>query len=230
MPHREFSYSFRAILRASRKGLNSATCSSKGRPVVGFFRGEGVATKRAETNSLEQGASAVARSQTMLKMQDDAGDAQPRSTSEQQRDAARLLGDALSRSRSISDDFQKRNFAVASEKIPTEDSNQPLTSPTMNTYTEAVKEFTTNATAFIEHLPLLTKARAAYEVAIRTSTEMRKILDTSDENLRTLMTQLEQQVNLREVKSATDKKPPEAAKVESIKETKEGGGRAFRWP
>ena len=69
----------------------------------------------------------------MLKMQDDAGDAQPRSTSEQQRDAARLLGDALSRSRSISDDFQKRNFAVASEKIPTEDSNQPLTSPTMNT-------------------------------------------------------------------------------------------------
>jgi anti-sigma-K factor RskA len=100
----------------------------------------------------------------------------------------------------------------------------------MNTYTEAVKEFTTNATAFIEHLPLLTKARAAYEVAIRTSTEMRKILDTSDENLRTLMTQLEQQVNLREVKSATDKKPPEAAKVESIKETNEGGGRAFRWP
>jgi len=166
----------------------------------------------------------------MLKMQDDAGDAQPRSTSEQKRDAARLLGDALSRSRSISDDFQKRNFAVASEKIPTEDSNQPLTSPTMNTYTEAVKEFTTNATAFIEHLPLLTKARAAYEVAIRTSTEMRKILDTSDENLRTLMTQLEQQVNLREVKSATDKKPPEATKVESIKETNEGGGRAFRWP
>jgi len=159
---------------------------------------------------------------------DDAEVAQTESTSEQ-RDAARLLGDALSQSPLISDESQKRNSTVAPEVL-TKGSNQQLNSPTMNTYTEAVKEFTTNATAFIEHLPLLTKARAAYEVAIRTSTEMRKILDTSDENLRTLMTQLEQQVNLREVKSATDKKPPEAVKVESIKETKEGGGRAFRWP
>ena len=98
------------------------------------------------------------------------------------------------------------------------------------TYTEAVKEFTTNATAFIEHLPLLAKARAAYEEAMRVSTEMRKTLDTKDENLRTLMTDLEQQINLRELKSATEKKPPEPAKVERMKGSDEAGGRAFRWP
>jgi hypothetical protein len=162
----------------------------------------------------------------MWKKQDDANAA----PSTQERDAARLLGDALSESPSINDEFQKRNFAVSSQEVPIEDSNQPLTSQPMNTYTEAVKEFTTNATAFIEHLPLLAKARAAYEEAMRVSTETRKALDTSDENLRTLMTQLEQQVNLRELKSPTEKKPPEPAKVERMKGTDEGGGRAFKWP
>src|SRR6478672_10220438 len=117
----------------------------------------------------------------MWNKQDDAEGAQPPSTSEQQSDAAKLLGDALSQSPSINDDFQKRNFAVSAAKVLAEHSNQPLTSPTMTTYTEAVKEFTTNATALIEHLPLLTKARAAYEEAMRASTEMRKALDTSDE-------------------------------------------------
>jgi len=159
---------------------------------------------------------------------DDAEVAQTESTSEQ-RDAARLLGDALSQSPSISDEVQKRNPTVAPEVL-TKGSNQQLSSPTMSTYTEAVKEFTTNATAFIEHLPLLTKARTAYEEAMRASAEMRKALDTSDENLRTLMTQLEQQFNPREPKSATDKKPPEPAKVEKMKVTDEGGSRAFRWP
>jgi hypothetical protein len=159
----------------------------------------------------------------MWKKPDDAEGAQSQSPSEQQRDATRLLEEALSPSLSINDDFQKRNSAVPSEKVLAENPNQPLTSPTMNTYTDAVK-------AFIEHLPLLTKARAAYEEAMRASTEMRKVLDVSDQNLRTLMTQLEQQVNLRELKSATDKKPPEPAKVEKFKGIGEDGGRAFKWP
>jgi anti-sigma-K factor RskA len=100
----------------------------------------------------------------------------------------------------------------------------------MVTYTDAVKEFTTNATAFIEHLPLLAKARASYEEAMRVSAEVRRTLDTSDENLRALMAHLEQQVSLRELKSATEKKPPEPAKVERMKGSDEAGGRAFRWP
>ena len=166
----------------------------------------------------------------MWKKQDDAEGGQPDSTLEQ-RDAARLLEDALSQFPPINGDYQKPNLAVASDEVLTKDSSQPLTSPTMKTYTEAVKEFTANATAFIEHLPLLAKARSAYERAMQASTEMRKALDTSDENLRTLMAQLEQQGNLREqLKSAADKKRPEPAKVEQMKATDEGGGRAFRWP
>ena len=162
----------------------------------------------------------------MWKKPDDGEGAQSQSAS----DATRLLEEALTPSLSINDDLQKRNSPVSSEKVVAEGSDQPMTSPTMNTYTEAVKEFTANATAFIEHLPLLTKARAAYEEAMRASTEMRKVLDASDENLRTLMTQLEQQVNPRELKPAIDKKPPEPTKIERMKTTDEGGGRAFRWP
>ena len=164
----------------------------------------------------------------MWKKQEGAEDAQPDLPSKQTTDLA-SLGDAPGESL-INDQFKKGNFAIVSPKVPTEDSNQPLPSPTMKTYTEAVNEFTKNATAFIEHLPLLTKARGAYEEAMRASTEMRKVLDASDENLRTLMTQLQQRVNVHEVKSATDKKNPESAKVERVKGTDEGGGRGFRWP
>ena len=164
----------------------------------------------------------------MWKKQDGAEDTQPDLPSKQTPDLA-SLGDAPEESL-INDQFKKGNFAVVSQKVPTENSNQTLPSPTMKTYTEAVNEFTKNATAFIEQLPLLTKARGAYEEAIRASAEMRKVLDASDEHLRTLMTQLEQRVNLHEVKSATDKKNPEPAKVERMKATDEGGDRAFRWP
>ena len=164
----------------------------------------------------------------MWKKQDDAEGAQSEFPSKQRPDAA-SVGDAPGES-SMNDQFLKGNFAVVPQKVLTEESNQPLPSPTMETYTEAVKEFTKNATAFIEQLPLLTKARGAYEQAMRASTEMRKVLDASDENLRTLMTQLEQRVNLQELKSATDKKTPEPAKLERMKATDEGGGRTFRWP
>jgi len=166
----------------------------------------------------------------MWKKQDDAGAQQPELQSKERSEAAKLLGEALGQSSSINNDFEKRNFASASEKGLTQDSNQPLPSPTMETYTEAVREFTMNATAFIEHLPLLAKARGAYEEAMRASTEMRKVLDTSDEHLKTLMTQLEQKINLQELKSAPDKKPPEPTKVERMKGIGEGEGRAFRWP
>ena len=164
----------------------------------------------------------------MWKKQDDAEGAQPEFPSKQRPDAA-SIGDAPGES-SMNDQFPKGNFPIVPQKVPTEDSNRPLPSPTMETYTEAVKEFTKSATAFIEQLPLLTKARGAYMEAMRASTEMRKVLDASDENLRTLMTQLEQRVNLQELKFATDKKTPESAKLERMKATDEGGGRTFRWP
>jgi hypothetical protein len=81
----------------------------------------------------------------------------------------------------------------------------------MAAYSEAVNEFTKTATAFMEHLPLLSKARNAYDQAMKASAEIRKVLDTGDEDLRTLMSQLMQAVS----KPVPDKKKPELAKMEA---------------
>lgn len=163
----------------------------------------------------------------MWKKQDDAG-AQPEteSPSKDRSDASKLLGDALNRATAEDDDFVNRSAPFSSKAA---DSNLPLPAPGMNTYTEAVKDFTNKATAFIEQLPLLAQARGAYEEAMRASAEMRKVLDTSDENLRALMTQLEEKINFQELKSTVNKKPSETAKVEKSKGI-EGEGRAYRWP
>ena len=108
---------------------------------------------------------------------------------------------------------------------------QPSSLATMTTYTEAVNEFTKNATAFIEQLPLLTKARDAYEQAMRARAELREVLDAGEKNLRTLVTQLEQAVNVYGVKPAPDKKNPQPAKVEAITGTDESSGRIMtRFP
>jgi len=93
------------------------------------------------------------------KNQDDAVGRQPELPSKQTPDLA-SPGDAPEESL-MNDQFKKGNFAVVPQKVLTEDPNQPLPSPTMKTYTEAVNEFTKNATAFIEQLPLLTKARGS---------------------------------------------------------------------
>src|ERR1700730_14860203 len=99
----------------------------------------------------------------MWKKQDDAVGAQPDFASKQKPDLS-SLGDALVESL-MDDQFKQGNFAVVPQKVLAEDHNQPLPTPNMKTYTEAVNQFTKNATAFIEQLPLLTKARGAYEEA-----------------------------------------------------------------
>ena len=109
--------------------------------------------------------------------------------------------------------------------------DQPSSSATMTTYTEAVNEFTKNATAFIEQLPLLTKARDSYEQAMRARAELREVLDAGEKTLRTLVTQLEQAVNVYGVKPAPDKKNPQPAKVEAITGTDESSSRIMtRFP
>jgi hypothetical protein len=55
---------------------------------------------------------------------------------------------------------------------------------------------------------------------MKASAELRKVLDTGEENLQTLMTQLEQAVSVHGVKP-TDRKKPELAKVEAIRGTDE---------
>jgi hypothetical protein len=110
--------------------------------------------------------------------------------------------------------------------------SDPLSSlATMTTYTEAVNEFTKNATAFIEQLPLLTKARDAYEQAVRARAGLREALDAGEENLRTLVTQLEHAVDVYGLKPAPDKKNPQPAKVEEIRGTDESSSRIMtRFP
>src|SRR5258708_9957975 len=112
----------------------------------------------------------------MWKKQDDAMGAQPESASKQTPELE-SLGDALIESLRDSR-FEKWDSAVGPQQVLAEDRHPSSSSPTMATYTEALNEFTKNATAFIEQLPLLTKARDSYEQAMRAGTELRKILDT----------------------------------------------------
>ena len=154
---------------------------------------------------------------------DDAMGAQPESDAELDSLGAALI-ESLMDSR-----LEKRDSAVGPQKVPAKDHHQSSSS-TMTAYTEALNEFTRNATAFIEHLPLLTKARDSYEQAMRAGSELRKILDTGEENLQTLMTQLEQAVNVHGVKTALDRKKPEPAKVEAIRGADESSGGVRKFP
>jgi hypothetical protein len=106
---------------------------------------------------------------------------------------------------------------------------------TLGAYTEAVKKFTKSASAFIEQLPLLAEAREAYEQATRASMELRKVLDSGDENLRTLMTHLEQManihlVNVPAVKSMSERRKPESSKLAPVRAGEELKSGMKRFP
>jgi hypothetical protein len=156
------------------------------------------------------------------------GGTQPELASEEKPDLA-ALGDALVQSL-LNDEFKKGNLAVVPQRVLSEDQSSPSPSASMKTYTGAVDEFTKNANAFIEQLPLLTNARAAYEEAMRARAEIRKVLDAEEQNLRTLMTELERGLSVHDAKPAPDKKSPEPAKVERMGGTAEGARRAVQWP
>ena len=94
---------------------------------------------------------------------------------------------------------------------------QPSTPVSMAAYTEAVTEFTKNATAFIEHVPLLTKARDEYDKAMKASAEVRKVLDKGEDDLRALMHHLIQVLNSNVTMVAPDKKRLELAQLETVK-------------
>ena len=88
---------------------------------------------------------------------------------------------------------------------------------TVAAYEEAMKEFATSATEFLEHIALLTRARDSYQRAMAVSNQLRDTLDSGDEILRNLMAKIEQAVDVHSGKDASDKKKPEALKVETIK-------------
>jgi len=161
------------------------------------------------------------------KHDDPHGSAQPDSASKETPDLA-ALGDALVQSL-MDDQFKKGNVAAVPQKVPAEDHNPALPAPSMKTYIEAVEEFTKNAHGLIEQLPLLTKTRAAYEVAMRASAEMRKMLDAGEDNLRSLMTQLDQGLSVQGFEQVAEKKIPEPTKVERMTGT-DPARRTVRWP
>ncbi|HEX6822575.1 MAG TPA: hypothetical protein VF123_10995 [Candidatus Sulfotelmatobacter sp.] len=106
---------------------------------------------------------------------------------------------------------------------------------TLGAYTEAVNKFTKSASAFIEHLPLLAEARRAYEEATRASAELRRVLDAGDENLRALMSHLEQMANVHFLgapvgKSSSDARPPEPSKLGPVRVSEEAKGAVKRFP
>ena len=101
----------------------------------------------------------------------------------------------------------------------------------MTTYMDAVEEFRESATAFIQNLNLLAQAREAYQQAMTASAELRSVLDAGDQNLRTLMTQLEQALDLHTTRPALDgKKKPEPVKVDAPKPNGESAGGVRTFP
>ncbi|MGA7622300.1 MAG: hypothetical protein WCA91_01855, partial [Candidatus Acidiferrales bacterium] len=77
----------------------------------------------------------------------------------------------------------------------------------------AVKDFSTSATEFLGCIPVLTKARDAYERAIKASAQLR------DETLLNFMTQIQDAVNFQPDDASAGEREP--AGDETIKASKE---------
>jgi hypothetical protein len=123
----------------------------------------------------------------------------------------------------------KKDINVSPEPAAWKKDNLPTTQPTMATYTDAMNQFTKAATAFMEHVHLLTEARDAYQSAMAASTALRNSLETGDQALRSLMIQMEQVVSAHLGEPALDKKKqetlmPGSLKVEAIRTNGERTG------
>jgi hypothetical protein len=98
-----------------------------------------------------------------------------------------------------------------------ENAGSPAPTPSMASYTDAMNQFTKSATAFMDHVHLLTEARDAYQTAITASASIRSSLDAGDQALRSLMTQMEQVVNAHLGEAEVETKRPEALKPDAVK-------------
>lgn len=164
----------------------------------------------------------------MSKQQDNVLSAPPEFGSKKMLEKLESLGDALIESLTNSQS-KKGNLEIGTHNFVTEDRKQPTSSPAVTIYTAAIDEFNKSATAFIEHLPLLVRVRNAYENAMTASAELRTILDADDEKIKTLMSQLEQEVNVHGVKPPPDKNNSKPAKVETIGRSQESINRASKF-
>ncbi|MBV9483847.1 MAG: hypothetical protein JO249_24330 [Acidobacteria bacterium] len=93
----------------------------------------------------------------------------------------------------------------------------------ISTYREAVEQFTTNALEFLKCIPTLNRTRDSYQRAMSISSEVRQILDTGDETLRKMMSQIEEAVNVQ-LANRPEKKRPEVVKVEPLRSAEDTNG------
>ena len=87
----------------------------------------------------------------------------------------------------------------------------------MAVYSDAMNNFTKAATAFMDHVHLLTEAREAYQMAMAASASLRNSLDSGDQFLRSLMTQMEQVVSAHLGDVMLEKRKAEAPKAEALR-------------
>ena len=109
-----------------------------------------------------------------------------------------------------------------------EGGSQPT--PSWALYAEAANRFRSSAEAFMEHVHLLTEARSAYQQAVSASTELRSRLDSGDQALRSIMTQLEQVVTDHLSEPGLDRKKPELVRVEPTREKNQATGTTRAFP
>ena len=99
---------------------------------------------------------------------------------------------------------------------------QPM--PSWAMYAEAMNKFSRSATAFMEHVHLLTEARTAYQEAMAVGTELRNTLDAGDKSLLDFMTQLEQVVSAHLGEPPLDGKKPELVRGENARTNSQATG------
>lgn len=87
---------------------------------------------------------------------------------------------------------------------------------TFQEYSEAVDKFTRSAREFIRCAPLLSEARQAYEKLRSTSEQIRRSLDSDEQQFKILMGLAQDQANvhLAPAESPLERKPPEPSKPE----------------
>jgi hypothetical protein len=105
---------------------------------------------------------------------------------------------------------------------------QPM--PSWAMYAEAMNRFSRSATAFMEHVHLLTEARTAYQEAMSVGTELRNRLNAGERSLRGLMSQLEQVVSAHMGETPLDGGKPELVKGENTRTSDQATGTWKEFP
>lgn len=106
----------------------------------------------------------------------------------------------------MSDPTWKRDEVVGTQAVPT-----------WAMYAEAMNKFRRSASSFMEHVHLLTEARMAYQEALTVGNELRNRLDSGDQVLSSVMTQLEQVINDHLSEPVVDRKRPELVREEQVR-------------